>query len=165
MAAQERNIMAKYYTARELAEMKLPNMPATKEGMLKRAENERWGFREATGLGGTRKEFKIPSYVSRAIHFVKDGVPDEVLSVATPRAEYRVRTANSEGKPGRKPKGSLNMAQLQRIIITLETWIETRGIALKPERKATLITLLYHYFEHAVEVEESTLLEMIENSV
>ena len=53
--------MKKMYSASEIMGLDLPNMPATKAAIIKRAEKEGWAFAEETGLGGIRRLYEIPA--------------------------------------------------------------------------------------------------------
>jgi hypothetical protein len=53
--------MKKMYSASEIMDLHLPNMPSTKAAIIKRAEKENWAFAEETGLGGVRRLYEIPA--------------------------------------------------------------------------------------------------------
>ncbi len=51
-----------FVSASEIIKIGLKCLPTTKAAILARATAERWSFKEVKGLGGTRKEFKLPKY-------------------------------------------------------------------------------------------------------
>ena len=52
--------MKKMYSAVEIAEMQIPNLPKTATNIRQRADREGWSFAEETGLGGVRRLYEIP---------------------------------------------------------------------------------------------------------
>lgn len=51
-----------FISASDIIKIGLKCLPTTKAAILARAMAERWAFKEVKGLGGTRKEFKLPKY-------------------------------------------------------------------------------------------------------
>ncbi len=66
-----------WYSALELAEMKLPGWPTTKRNVQERLNKEAWPSRKRSGRGGGM-EFQPPKYV---INIIKSGLVSSELSV------------------------------------------------------------------------------------
>ena len=71
--------MRKMFTAAELAEMKLPGLPRTKSGLIRRAKSEEWNFENRTGRGGGKlyPVEALPAEAREAIakRFLKESTP------------------------------------------------------------------------------------------
>ncbi|WP_293931062.1 DNA-binding protein [Iodobacter sp.] len=105
-----------YYSAAELADLKLPSLPATRENVYRRATREAWPHKDVAGFGGrggVRREFEVPAYV-RAEIIAKQGMtPEESLKVLdnylartdtkTPLSEQKVIRI-SDGKAVEEPR-------------------------------------------------------------
>lgn len=57
---KEKLALNKFLTAVEIGKLNIYGLPTTKSAILSRAAKEGWEYREVTGLGGVRKEFKLP---------------------------------------------------------------------------------------------------------
>ena len=80
---------ATWLTARQIADLRLSGLPATKPGILLRAEREEWSFRERAGRGGGR-EFPVSALPAEAraelLRRAADAVPASVPALLAPPA-------------------------------------------------------------------------------
>lgn len=58
--------MNDWLTAKEIAELRLPGLPATKVAIAARAERENWPVKVTTGLGGQRNVYQVPTSYTEA---------------------------------------------------------------------------------------------------
>ncbi len=92
--------MREWFTAREVAELKLPTLPETERGIRKMADRECWPARDRAGSGGGR-EFPLsalPSparaaYVAREMTALDVPVAVARIAAAEPEAEAAAPTA------------------------------------------------------------------------
>lgn len=74
---------SQYLSAQEIADLRLPDMPVTKSGVIRRAKQEGWPFVDRHGRGGGR------------LYAISD-LPDEA------RADYHTRRIAERGDDGRR---------------------------------------------------------------
>ncbi|OLZ68356.1 hypothetical protein, partial [Chromobacterium violaceum] len=60
-------VIKPHYSAAELAGMKLPGLPTSRDNVRLTAERESWPYVETTGRGGIRREYTPPAEVVAAI--------------------------------------------------------------------------------------------------
>lgn len=58
--------LKEWFTAGELAALSLPDLPTTRQALVRRAHAENWSYRIALGRGGERYEFHFVSLPRRA---------------------------------------------------------------------------------------------------
>ncbi|VVD84211.1 hypothetical protein PNO31109_01263 [Pandoraea nosoerga] len=115
--------------------MALPDLPTTKANVIARAEKERWYFEERKGLGGTRRVYEIPArYLGQAD--ASAPAPDKPV---VPKARGEVVGTITPGGP------KVDLEKLQFVDRVLEEWLQERGLRLKPERRAAVLSVLYDY--------------------
>lgn len=64
--------LKEWFSAAELADLALPGIPATKQGLLKRAHAEQWRSRRIYGAGGERFEFHFAALPRHAFEALLD---------------------------------------------------------------------------------------------
>lgn len=87
--------LKEWFAAAELVDLGLPGLPTTKQGLLKRANAERWHSRSMYGIGGARFEFHFSSLPRRAFEALL-----ERIVVTLPDGE----AASSEPIPAIPPR-------------------------------------------------------------
>lgn len=117
-------------SASEIAALKLPALPATKVGIRAFAERDGWYSETRTGVGGTRRVYRLPSKY----------VPGAKSQVAPGQAVSAVAGAISGGVKA-------NPQLLAMAVRALEEWANEQGISILPERKGAIIAVLYDYLE------------------
>lgn len=128
--------MAQLYSAAEIIEMNLPNLPTTKKGILNRADKEGWNFETRIGLGGVRKMFEIPAAYLPGYQ----PLPPESPSKA-PAAAIAERIA-SKAMDGEGDK--IDPERLAYAISFLEEYLAERNIQIAPDRKSKVVISLYN---------------------
>ncbi|VVE15316.1 hypothetical protein PAN31117_03051 [Pandoraea anapnoica] len=109
--------------------MKLPDLPTTKIGIAARAEREGWYSEEKTGLGGTRRVFRVPEQYFQG-------------TSAEP---------GHERDQGRTEPARVDLDALRIATTALEQWLADRGQTLAPGKKAEIIAVLYDYVARGAE--------------
>lgn len=145
----------KLYSAREIAAMHLPGLPATRDNVHIRAEREGWYSEERKGLGGTRRVYEVPArYLSKS--------PAE--SAAT--VDTGLLDAQLEGMQKQMVEmGSTtqldDMELLEAVIRGVERWVARNDLPPDPNKKAALVTLLYSYFKGVGQLDQGKLEELL----
>ncbi|MFZ6713030.1 hypothetical protein [Undibacterium sp. TC9W] len=145
--------MTKLYTAAEIVEMKLPNLPSTKRAIQLRAEKEEWHFETKVGLGGVRKVFEIPEAYLPGYKALE---PEMATSFAMPNAVRIARAARD------KLGATIDVERLRHAIRFLEAYLEDNNLSIAIERKSEIIVVLYNYLEtHNSKEEVAQLLNLV----
>lgn len=121
----------KKYSATELVELGLNCLPTTVENTLKKAKREGWAYVEVPSAGrfGLKRLYEVPDYVLDEIkHLTKvtHALKGDVLPVITP---------NSKVDP----------VILEKVVKTLNFWLQSKNLTLEPDRYAALVSVLYDY--------------------
>ncbi|MCW3479703.1 hypothetical protein OL229_09030 [Neisseriaceae bacterium JH1-16] len=131
------------YSANEIAGMKLSGLPSSKGKIIERAASEGWYFEERKGIGGTRRVYEIPARY----------LPTEQSQEESAQA----RPAEQIGKvAGTIVAGSaqIDLEMLQLVEATLEEWLQSRGLRLKPDRRGAIVAVLYDYLAKGASQED-----------
>jgi hypothetical protein len=116
-------------SASEIAALKLPGLPGSKVAIAARAEREGWYCEERTGLGGTRRVYRLPARY-------QDGQPPE------PSGEDKRQAPHAAVADGR-PRIELDL--LQMVETVLDEVLQQHDLKLKPERRGAVVAFLYDY--------------------
>lgn len=132
--------MKEAYSAKELAEI----LGKTKQAIWKRAEKEKWSFKEVPNPkgGGIQKLYLfsgLPEDVKRAVVAREAGVPREMVDPETLRAAAERRlSARIEGlrekleRFSAAPERYQKVAEARRVLIlALENYARSRGLSLR----------------------------------
>lgn len=169
--------MTKLYTAAEIAELRLPDLPATKRAIQLRAEKEGWQFETKVGLGGIRKVYAVPAH-----YFALDRVT--AGDGARTSASVSFSRYVPLGEPGDKPQVQRSVSQYTQMVTVPETgavagtivaghaqgdldriqlvvravteWEAERGVKISDERRPAVIAVLYDYLKKAEEAGEGS---------
>lgn len=118
--------------------MKLGCLPTSRDNIRIRAEREGWPHEEAKGLGDKRRVYQVPEYVLEAIR-QRTGAPPQKPTKDTD-------TPRDAGGVVPHPRAA-NMELMETVIEGVERWLAKQGVTLSPDKKATVCSLLYRYFE------------------
>ncbi|CAB3764222.1 Mu transposase C-terminal domain-containing protein [Paraburkholderia humisilvae] len=118
-----------YFSASELASLRISGIPASKGKIIARAEREGWVFVEETGRGGTRRKYMLPPNLQGAL--------------ATRVARDALPVATESAKPLRSPlplndRQKVAQAARKGVLVALDRLMQVSGIS----REAAMITLL-----------------------
>lgn len=132
--------MRKLLSAREIAALKLPDLPTTKLAIATRAEREGWYSEERTGLGGKRRVYELPR------RYLGEGMG----TAAPPK----------ESKPSGVVEGraQVDVEMLRVATQALEEWLQEKGLGLPPDRKAAVVAVLYDYLAKGANRDEMLLM-------
>ncbi|MFZ6775834.1 hypothetical protein ACO0LD_03310 [Undibacterium sp. Ji83W] len=145
--------MTKLYTAAEIVEMKLPNLPSTKRAIQLRAEKEEWHFETRVGLGGIRKMFEIPEAYLPGYVPMLDRVGKKRVGIDVDRI-----ASVAKDKLGEK----LDLNRLKRAMQFLERYLDENNVTITVERKSEIIGVLYNYMEtHGSDEDVAQLLKLV----
>lgn len=118
----------KLYSATEIAQMRLPGLPTSRDNIRARAEREGWYSEEATGQGGTRRIYEIPA------RYLAQGADGEISEEATSKVAGTIAAGE---------EADVKLVELA--VRALEEWLQARGLQLEPERKSAIVAVLYKY--------------------
>lgn len=121
----------KLYSASEIAKMKLPGLPSSRDNIRIRAIKENWYSEERFGLGGKRVVYEIPAHYLEFTS-VNDSKPDPLDTTSD-----RVVTLNTHR----------NMELLIEVRSSVQMWLHQRGLIMPPDKLTALVNVLYGYFE------------------
>ncbi|MDR2172651.1 MAG: Mu transposase C-terminal domain-containing protein [Burkholderiales bacterium] len=126
-----------HYTARKLAEMKLPGMPTSKTNVLAMAERENWPRQKRSGRGGGW-EYPVSALPSEAQAEIKRRATKDVLAVA-PTTALVVRTPESVAayEAGATGKQRLIADARRGVIAAVEAVMQRTGYCR--QRAATVL--------------------------
>lgn len=127
--------MDKLLSISEIIALGIPNLPATKVGMRAFAEREGWPFENATGVGGTKRLYKLPS--KYAAHGATGSSEGGVVG-PTDVAGYVVGGSSQ-----------VDPAMLESAIRALAEWEAEKGIRVSDERRPAVIAILYDYAQRS----------------
>lgn len=120
------------YTAAEIAEMRLPGMPATKVGVRTKAEREGWPFVSLTGAGGTRREYTP----SRA---VMESIREKAACSAVSHLPARRKPTAADQIPLIATDDQSLVADARKgVLLALETLMNRSGYSLKKAARVML---------------------------
>ncbi len=94
-----------WYDAGEIAEMRLPGLPASKSGIARIAKAHHWRKRETRGKGGKRNTYHYASFPARAF----DNLVGRIMDVSIPE-EMEEKTPEIQPAPQPKIKAPDNAA-------------------------------------------------------
>lgn len=127
--------MEKLLSVTEIIALGIPDLPTTKVGMRAFAERAKWEFETATGLGGTKRLYRLPAKYQRY--------------VAGPAVPQQPETVEPEPTvtPIGMGQGStrVDAERLEIAIRALAEWEQERGVKVADERRAAVIAILYDY--------------------
>ncbi len=127
-----------HYGAAELAAMKLPGLPATRENIIRRAARERWPYRDVQGNGGRtgmRREYAPPVAIVEAI---KAGAAQQFVTAAKPSNALPVVSAAQQRELLETDAQRLTADARKGILTTLARLMDQCHIS----REAAMTTLL-----------------------
>ena len=81
-----------HYSAAELAQLRIPGIPTSRDNVRLLAERECWPYREARGRGGVRHEYAPPAHIAAEI---KHRAARQLVAAA-PRADHSQEVALPE---------------------------------------------------------------------
>ena len=124
--------MAKLLSASEIAELDLPGVPKTRAGVRTFAERNGWYFEEATGVGGTRRVYRVP-----AKYLAPESVSDDDIHSmgGTERAPVAGTVAAGSAR--------VDLRKLDAAIEALSRWEATRNVKVPDDRRSAVIAILY----------------------
>ncbi len=149
--------MSKKYTAAEIAQMRLPDLPTTKKAILTRAERENWIFESRMGPGGIRKMFSIPPRYT-----LKSRPGSSPVGTAS---ESGTTAAETSPFAGDAPHGNVvgtvvagsaqgDMDRIQLVVRAVSEWEAESGMKINEERRPAVIAVLYDYVKKSEEAGE-----------
>lgn len=115
-----------HYSALAILALQLPGMPETKVGLRSKVEREGWAFVDATGMGGTRREYVPPAEVmdairAKAAHSIVATMQPKRLAL---RAEDQLPLIETEGQ-------ALKADARKGVLLALDRLMNQSGYALK----------------------------------
>lgn len=128
------------YSATEIAKMRLPGLPTSKNRVIELAAQEAWYFEERKGMGGRlRRVYQIPDrYVTRSI---QQAMP---VSDKLGNAEVVVKSDPDEKEtPFTGEEADTQLIELA--VRSVEEWLQGKGVQLEPKRTSAIVALLYDY--------------------
>lgn len=130
--------MKKLLSASEIAQLKIPGMPTTRVAVNVMAKREGWEFETATGIGGTRRMYKLPERFARYLSPDADLTPEalEPLPVTLPGNVIGTVAGGSN---------RVDVTKLELAIKALNEWETTRNLSISAERRPAIIAILYDY--------------------
>lgn len=150
-----------HYTCRELAELRLPELPGTERGWRKVVEREAWPFREVQvkgGKGGIAREYAPPPRIAKLIDRAEGIIAAGERALRDHAVVVKVRTDAAEQARRRQEKGeqalkalaeSLTKGQQQRfdgrwgIVQGWEVWF-VQAQPIKRKRGQEVFCSLYN---------------------
>ncbi|ENG0237721.1 DNA-binding protein [Burkholderia multivorans] len=139
--------MKKLYSASEIAAMRLPGLPTSRDNIRIRAEREGWYSEESLGQGGIRRVYAIPEKYLRT----------DLSAQARAKVDERLDAVRDQ----QKTEGITDADLLSSIIEGVERFAQRNGLDLSPDRKAAFITLFYRYFREEGAVDQEKLGELM----
>lgn len=126
-------VLKSHYSASELSLMQLPGFPTTKVGVAAKAERECWPSVEATGIGGTRREYAPPALVIESIRIkaAEELVASAVLPTRIERREEQLPLIETEDQ-------ALKADARKGVLLALDLLMRRSGY---PMKKAAAVLL------------------------
>ncbi|WP_375591751.1 DNA-binding protein [Chitiniphilus eburneus] len=121
------------FSAAEIARMKLPGLPGSRENVQRRAERENWYSEERTGRGGVHKVYEVPQ------RYRQQSGEENATEGMRPQESKRI-LAGAIG-----PDGPLD-AELMRAALNVADWVyEQNPGRYRLDMKGDLVLILYRY--------------------
>lgn len=138
--------MDKLLSASEIAALNLPGIPTTKVAITAKAKRENWYFENATGLGGTKRIYRVP---------------EKYFSNTTYEARQEQAPYGKESGTIAAGTAKVDTNKLEIAMRTLDEWERDRGISMAPDRRAAVISVLYDYLARGEESELARVLKAL----
>ncbi|MBA5605866.1 hypothetical protein H3H36_10895 [Duganella sp. FT3S] len=120
--------MEKLLSASEIAALKIPGLPTTRAAVNVMAKRDGWEFELATGIGGTRRLYRLPA------KYLPPSTQDSQQRPAAPVVGTIVRGSSQ-----------VDMHKLELAIKAVDTWEQTRDAKIDADRRPAVITVLYEF--------------------
>lgn len=130
--------MEKLLSASEIAKLKIPGVPTTRVAVNVMAKREGWEFETATGIGGTRRMYRLPARYARYL------APDAKIEPDASELRIEELPSNVIGTVAGGSK-RVDVAKLELAIKALAEWETTRNLSIAAERRPAVIAILYDY--------------------
>ena len=124
--------MVKLLSASEIAELDLPGVPKTRAGVRTFAERNGWYFEEATGVGGTRRVYRVPT---KYLGHENTSSDDPSASSGKEKAPVAGTVAAGSAR--------VDLRKLDAAIEALARWEATRNVKVPDDRRSAVIAILY----------------------
>ncbi len=124
-----------FYSAAEIAKMRLPGLPTNRDNVRLTAERECWPFVEKSGRGGTRREYSPPEHVVALIHrAVTQSMMENIGGEVAVQPATQFRQANLIETDAQRLRADARQGIL--------TWLERIMAQCHVSREAAMTTLL-----------------------
>lgn len=139
----------KLYSASEIAAMKIPGLPTSRQNVSVRADKEGWPFEERIGIGGKRRVYEIPERYFARIEAVSGALVDQAARPVVARAPINhsmqrdpmpeIDASAFLGNEGREDK--------LRILGAIDVLLYDNRLTMPMDKKLRLTELVYEHFK------------------
>jgi len=125
--------MQKLLSASEIAQLKLPGLPTSRDNIRARAEREGWYAEDVVGRGGVRRVYQLPEkYLNNA-----------ALTIPS----------TGEARSAQPAPAMLDIEKLQMVETVLDRVLRQKGLALQSDKRGSVVACMYDYAVRGGEVE------------